>query len=126
MMWAILLAKYWHYGAIVGLVVALAVMNSCYQGQIEDLNKDYQVAVSYGEAKAAQLNECNAAVDRQNAAIEMLEIAARERQEELDELLSKPPAVIYRDRIVEVPSIETGECEDVVPDIAGYIQGVLQ
>jgi hypothetical protein len=125
-MWALLLAKYWQYGLIVALVGAMFTMNACHKHKVEGMEQEYMAAIAYGEAKAAQLNECNASIDRQNAAIRQLEQDAIERQAELDELLAKPPRVIYRDKIVEVPSIVTGPCEQVVDDIASYIMGVLQ
>lgn len=124
-MWVVLLAKYWQYGLIALLVAVLLGMNACHSKALEDKDEAYVILRSFSEAKVAQLNECNSALDRQNAAIAGLREVAEERQDHLDELLAAGPSVIYRDRIVEVPSIVTGTCEEVVVDIAEYVRGVL-
>jgi hypothetical protein len=50
---------------------------------------------------------------------------ADSRAEALEMALNSPPAVIYRDRIVEVPSIVTGDCEDVFVDVADYVEELV-
>lgn len=65
-------------------------------------------------------------VDKQNAAIDAMFLAGKEREERLRDALSMPPKVIYTDKIVEVPSIVTGPCEQVVVDIALYVDGVMR
>ena len=64
--------------------------------------------------------------DQRNAEIERLGQEAKNRDKRLQEALAKPPRVIYRDRIVEVPSINTEPCEQVFVDLQHYIERVLQ
>ena len=64
--------------------------------------------------------------DQRNAEIERLGQEAKDRDKRLQEALAKPPRVIYRDRIVEVPSINTEPCEQVFVDLQHYIERVLQ
>ena len=64
--------------------------------------------------------------DQRNAEIERLGQEAKDRDKRLQEALAKPPRVIYRDRIVEVPSINTEPCEQVFVDLQHYIERVLR
>lgn len=65
-------------------------------------------------------------VKNQNIMIQNLRDTAAAQERALQEELAKPPRIIYRDRIVEVPSILTGPCEQVVTDIANYVDGVMK
>jgi hypothetical protein len=65
-------------------------------------------------------------VNRQNIAIQNMKTQAEAQERALQEALAKPPRIIYRDKIVEVPSILTGPCEQVVTDIANYVDGVMK
>jgi len=70
-----------------------------------------------------QLQDLN---QQRNDEIERLGVEAQEREERLAAALARPPKIIYRDRIVEVPSIHTEPCEQVVVDIHHYIERILQ
>ena len=68
----------------------------------------------------------SASLERQNAMVEQWKETAEETANALLDALARPPRVIYRDKIVEVPSIVTGPCEEVVVDVADYMRGTLQ
>jgi len=129
-MWMILLAKYWKECVLFGLLLTILswhliderIDNARYEKLFNKSARCVvgwdQCAVDYGEL--ALLNA------QRNAEVEKWRATAETRAEALEIALSAPPAVIYRDKIVEVPSIVTGDCEQVFDDIAEYMVGVIQ
>ena len=119
-MWMMLLAKYWK--AIIGtiLVLSLAIWIGILRHQLNDV-KDYNTYLQ-SEKKVCQManDALTGQIQRQNEAVLALQTLADARQKKLDELLSQPPKIIYRDRISEVPIIQTGPCEEVMDALADY------
>jgi len=128
-MWPLILAKILkNWKIVLGSVLlvtlcgAILVQRSTIKTlTLKNENLSFQVGLVQEQA-----NNLKASLDKQSAAVLEMKRLADERQERLDALLSQPPRIIYRDKIVEVPSIVTGPCEQVMVDIAAYVRGVMQ
>ena len=129
-MWLVLLAKYWKEAILIGVILIGGIVwatdeffdnrkyNKLYNKSIRANTELDLCTVDYGQLRT-ELNN-------QNLSVEKWRAEAETRAEALEMALSSPPAVLYRDRIVEVPSIVTGPCEQVIGDIADYVAGVIE
>ena len=128
-MWMVLLAKYWKESILLSAILLLGTafaVDELLDGRkikaLEKMSYECNVDLTRTEKNLSDLRE---KVDQQNAMVEQWKKTAENRAEALEDALSRPPEIIYRDRIVEVPSIVTGPCEEVVTDIADYVREII-
>lgn len=126
----ILLAKYWKETILIGIILALsgalAWTNHTKNNQISNLQRDLataKLALSTCEQDYLDLTKLN---QERNEMIDSLQTELQNRAQALQDALSRPPEIVYRDRIVEVPSIVTEPCEQVWVDVYHYITVVLE
>ena len=126
----ILLAKYWKETILIGIILALsgalAWTNHTKNNQISNLQRDLataKLALSTCEQDYLDLTKLN---QERNEMIDSLQTELQNRAQALQDALSRPPKIVYRDRIVEVPSIVTEPCEQVWVDVYHYITVVLE
>ena len=128
-MWLVLLTKYWKEAILLAVIIALISAFGIDEIQdnhrIAELGKAAAYASNGWEQCQLEWKELYDLNEFRNGQIDSLNTEIANRQKALEEALAKPPKVIYRDKIVEVPSIATGTCEEVVIDISEYIEDVV-
>ena len=128
-MWMILLAKYWKECILAGIIliggVVWAIDEFLDNRKYDKLWNKSARCITELDSCAVDYGELRTELNNQNLAVREWETKAATRAEALEKALLSPPAVVYRDRIVEIPSIVTEPCEAVVVDIADYMAGVL-
>lgn len=125
-MWLLILTKYWKYGIMAILSIALLTTVTIYKHQVRTLGLELTAINAEYDLQQSRFLDTIEMVKNQNIMIQNLRDTAAAQEKALQEALAKPPRIIYRDRIVEVPSILTGPCEQVVTDIANYVDGVMK
>lgn len=118
--------KYWREAVILLVLAAGVWWIRGKDVKIAKLEREIQQKDAKIAALSVDYSQLQTLNNQRNEEIERLSTEAEEREQRLQEALAKPPRIIYRDRIVEVPSIQTDPCEQVVVDIHHYIERILQ
>ena len=128
-MWMLILQKYWKECLLLTVLMITLItfgLDEFFDERREtNLREEAAYCKIRSETCAKDYNDLVDALNLQNTEIAKWKSEAENRAEALEMALNYAPEVIYRDRIVEIPSIVTEPCEDVVVDIADYVAGVI-
>jgi hypothetical protein len=121
-MWIAMFLKYWKVFALGVVVLGIIVYVGTLRHQLKQERESVQLLSVKLKLCEMQADSLVGQIQSQNEAVSALQTLADARQKKLDELLSQPPRIIYRDRITDVPVILTGECETVMDALADYFE----
>jgi Ser-tRNA(Ala) deacylase AlaX len=126
----VLLAKYWKEAILMAVILVMATAFGIDEigdnHKIKELGESVQYYSDGWDQCSDEWRQLVTSVELQNAQITSLNTEIEKRQQALEEALARPPKVLYRDRIVEVPGIATEPCEKVFEDIALYMKGLVE
>jgi len=94
-------------GALIVAILGLLALNHSHGAKIEDLRNELAAATAQGQIYAANLSECNARIDLQNAKFEEISLQ-NEKLKNAEPIIKKEIETKYEK--IEVPT-KDGRCE---------------
>jgi Tfp pilus assembly protein PilN len=121
-MWPVILLKYWKELVLGVIVLGLCATVGIMRHQLNAKENTVELLTSKLALCQMQIAGLDGMLQKQNQAVKDLKTLADKQKSLLEVLLSQPPETIYRDRIREIPSLTTGDCEEVMDALADYAQ----